>query len=76
MYKIDFLGKIDRFSPYFLGKSDRGRLNMDDLSNLSSNIQYLLYARVAQWVYARLISEHPPRYTPTNAGSTPAPGAT
>ena len=41
-FKIDFLGHIDRFSPYFFGKSDQGGLIMDDLRSLSSNITSLV----------------------------------
>jgi len=41
-YKIEFLGQIDRFSPYFSVKSGRGGLNTDDLSTLFSNINSIL----------------------------------
>ena len=42
MYKIDFLGQIDLYSPYFFGKSGQGGLIIDDLRSLSSNINSLV----------------------------------
>ena len=41
MYKIDFLGQIDRISPYFFGKSDQGGLIMDIL--YISSLNTILY---------------------------------
>ena len=41
-YKIDFLGQIDQFSPYFFGKSGQGGPIMDVLCSLSSNLKYLV----------------------------------
>ena len=38
----DFLGQIDRFSPYFFGRSDQGELIKEDLSSSNSNINVLL----------------------------------
>ena len=42
MYKIDSLGNIDRFSPYYFGKSGLGGLIVDDLCSLNSNINSLV----------------------------------
>ena len=44
-YTMEFLGQIDWFSPYFLGKLGKGGLNMNDLSSLSSNTKSLLWKK-------------------------------
>ena len=41
-YKIDFLGRFDRFSPDFFWKSGEDRLSMADLSILGSGFISLL----------------------------------
>ena len=38
---MDFLGQIDRFSPYFFGKSGQGGLTMEDVCSLGLNINSL-----------------------------------
>ena len=40
--KIDILSQIDRFSPYFFGKSGQGGLIMNDLCSSSLNINVLV----------------------------------
>ena len=41
-YKIEFLGKIDRFHLTFFGKSGQGGFFMDAICSLSSNINSLV----------------------------------